>query len=449
MVRYTIENPPKKALALDFLKARLLSNTRTVICCNAGNLPKGIFNCPGNRLFDQLARMLRPTYQHHRTTPEQQGDIRNRLAARFLFVVWKEWAQSYVPFYRESEQKTRRFLQDKVRNILKKLPDPNDPVRIYAIPDGINRLFNGLPDLEYEDEVEVIGVLPAPALAAPPAPAPRPQLPPPPRRRRMPRSSFRSVDEEYDDDDDDDDEFAASSVGTDDDLYEDNYLLDDDTDEDDHSGTNVAVALPPAASRRNTIPTIYDYCPNPGDGEERWTRIEGVTFDVGCLPADSQKFLDLLNKMKFPDRDRFANLGEWLYKCLGRALVNMHMDAMVRYWSCEDFLKRYRGMVLLVKDTFGLGTETDVKAVFELILEQMKTIQYTANGDFGVQFLSTNTRYQTCLRNIIGRFCTGNFVPTPEDDGSDQNGIEFRVTTQNHRDILAALHRIRNVNGTA
>ena len=268
----------------------------------------------------------------------------------------------------------------------------------------------------------------------------------------MPRSSFRSMEEGYDDDDDDDDEddeFAASRVGTDDDLYEDNYLLDDDTDEDDHSGTNVAVALPPAASRRNTIPTIYDYCPNPGDGEERWTRIEGVTFDVGCLPADSQKFLDLLNKMKFPDRDRFANLGEWLYKCLGRALVNMHMDAMVRYWSCEDFLKRYRGMVLLVKDTFGLGTETDVKAVFELILEQMKTIQYTANGDFGVQFLSTNTRYQTCLRNIIGRFCTGNFVPTPEDDGSDQNGIEFRVTTQNHRDILAALHRIRNVNGTA
>lgn len=439
MVRYTIENPPPEALALAFLKARL-SNTRKVICCNAGNLPRDIFNCPGNRLFDQLARMLRPTYQHHLTTKEQQGDIRNQFTDRFQFVVWKGWAQSYAPFYRESEQKTRRFLQDKVRNILKRPLDPNVPVRIYAIPDEVDRLFNDRPDPEYEDEVEVLVVVP------PPAQAPAPPARALPRRRRMPRSSFRSVDEGYDDDDDEDDEFPASSVGTADDLYEDNYLPDDDADEDDHTGTNVAVALPPAASRRNTIPTVFDYQPYPGDGEKRWTRIRGATFDVGCRLADSQEFLGLLNKMKFPNRNRFDNLGEWLYECLGRALCQMNVDALIRYWSSEEFLQRYRGMILLVKDTFGWGSETDVKAVFEFVLEQMKTIQYTENGDFGVQFLSTNTRYQACLRNIIGRFCAGkkNPVPTREDHGTEKNGIEFRVTTQNHRDILAAFHRIRN-----
>ena len=174
MVRDTIAKPPPEAVALAFLKAQL-QNTLIYILCGRGKPTAGIHNCPGNRDFDAIARLLSPSYQHA-VTQEEKNYIRDQLIARFQFVVWYPRTRSYIPFYKETEQKTRRFLELKARAALTRTYplDPNVPVRIYATLNAIGRFFNDRPDPEYHDdddyEVTVLAVVPAPA----PLPAPLP-----------------------------------------------------------------------------------------------------------------------------------------------------------------------------------------------------------------------------------------------------------------------------------
>lgn len=183
--RMAITNPPDEAVEIAFLKARL--NPWIVIVCGPGHPPKDILNCPGNRDFDKVVRLSRRTYQHHLTTKAQKKEFRNRLVARFQFVVWNDPTRSYIPFYKETEQKTRADLRDKASKVLAKsyTPDPNVTERLYATTNAIKQLFRGLPDPNYDDNVVVVAVVPAPA----PTPAPLPEaiapsaaaaLPPPP-----------------------------------------------------------------------------------------------------------------------------------------------------------------------------------------------------------------------------------------------------------------------------
>ena len=177
-----ITNPPDEALTLPFLKAANLSPW-TVICCESGHPPTDIHNVPGNRDFDKVVRLSRRTYQHPHTTKAQQKEFRQRLMGRYNFGVWNDRTKSYGPYYAETAQLTKRFLQKKAFYILNKSyrPDPNVTELLYQAPNAIRQLFNGLPDPEYDDEVEVLVVVP------PPGQAPAPLLPAPPALQAPPQ----------------------------------------------------------------------------------------------------------------------------------------------------------------------------------------------------------------------------------------------------------------------
>ena len=122
--RMDITNPPDEAVEIAFLKARL--NPWIVIVCGPGHPPKDILNCPGNRDFDKVVRLSRRSYQHG--TKAQRKVIRDLLIGRFQFLVWNDPTRSYIPFYKETEQKTRAALQDKALKALAKSYTPNPNV---------------------------------------------------------------------------------------------------------------------------------------------------------------------------------------------------------------------------------------------------------------------------------------------------------------------------------
>lgn len=91
-----------------------------------------------------------------------------------------------------------------------------------------------------------------------------------------------------------------------------------------------------------------------------------------------KEFIDKLNRQiqcynnRKPSYDEKSD-DELLCMVLGEVLIIMNIDSMINCWTCDDFMKRYKGLVVYLQELFPMKNVEEIKNIFTKCLLQMQT----------------------------------------------------------------------------
>ena len=125
---------------------------------------------------------------------------------------------------------------------------------------------------------------------------------------------------------------------------------------------------------------------------------------------------------------------EILYMVLDEILILMNIDSMINCWTYDQFMKRYKGLLVYLQDLFPIKNIQQIKSLVTTYLLQMQTYQAQSNFDFGVAFLSNNDDYQKKLIESIEFFISDNYDKLPSNVevvvDNKNDGVQSEVTTR-------------------
>ena len=91
-----------------------------------------------------------------------------------------------------------------------------------------------------------------------------------------------------------------------------------------------------------------------------------------------KEFIDKLNRQiqcynnRKPSYDEKSD-DEFLCMVLGEVLIIMNIDSMINCWTCDDFMKRYKGLVVYLQELSPMKNIEEIKNIFTKCLLQMQT----------------------------------------------------------------------------
>ena len=148
-----------------------------------------------------------------------------------------------------------------------------------------------------------------------------------------------------------------------------------------------------------------------------------------------KEFITQLNHQidSYNNHNDQESVDEILYMVLDKILVLMNIDCMFNCWTYDQFIKRYKGLLVYLQELFPNIYIRDIKNLLTTYLVQMQTIPALSNSDFGVAFLSNNEDYQYNLIDHIEHVIVPNYEKLPTNKevhlDNEKNEVQSEVTT--------------------